>query len=94
MVFTTAGNLSEQAVALGKPFPCSSPLTLRWLLPAAWQLEVSGQDAAGKAAPPLRRRWTVALEAAAGPVTRFTRCVLARLLDGKCATMLLLCIIA
>ncbi len=72
-VVATAGNLSEQAVPLGQPFPCSSPLTLRWLLPAAWQLEVVGRDAVGNAAPPLRLGWTVALEAGAGLATRFTR---------------------
>lgn len=73
-VVTTAGNLSEQAVPLGQPFPCSSPLALRWLLPAAWQLEVTGQDAVRRTAAPLRLSWTVALEAGAGPAVRFTRC--------------------
>ncbi len=74
-VVVTAGNLSEQAVPLGLPFPCSSPLSLRWLLPAAWQLEVAGRDAVGNAAPPLRISWTVALGSEAGLVTRFTKCV-------------------
>ena len=72
---TTAGNLSEQAVPLGQPFPCSSPLALRWLLPATWQLEVAGRDAVGNTAPPLRLSWMVALEAGVGPVVRFTRWV-------------------
>lgn len=57
---------------LGQPFPCTSPLALRWLLPGAWQLEVAGRDAVSHAAAPLRLGWTVVLEAGAGPVLWFT----------------------
>lgn len=60
---------------LGQPFACASPLVLRWLLPAAWQLEVAGSDAVGNTATPLRLHWTVALEPGPGPVLRLTRCM-------------------
>ena len=87
-VVTTAGNLSEQAVPLGQPFPCSSPLTLRWLLPASWQLGVAGQDTTGSAAAPLRLSWRVELESRTGLVPRFTRCGLLLTAGWLCAEQL------
>jgi hypothetical protein len=61
-------------VTLGQPFNCTSPLVLHWLLPAAWSLQVVGQDLANNSADPLKVDWSVEYQAAAAPYTRFLRC--------------------
>lgn len=61
-------------VALGQPYPCTSPQLFHWLLPGSWSLQVVGRDAAGNAAPPLQAAWTVAFGQAGGLYTRFLRC--------------------
>lgn len=50
-------------IALGTPYPCTSPQDFHWLLPGAWQLRVGATDAAGNSASPLRANWTVAFSA-------------------------------
>ena len=64
---------TSQVVTLGTPFACTSPLPLRWLLPAQWSLSVVGTDGAGNAAAAQRADWTVAFPATPGALyTRFT----------------------
>lgn len=62
-VYAGAARLATLAVSLGQPFNCSSPLPLRWMLPAAWQLQVVGVDGAGNKAAPQDADWTVAFVA-------------------------------
>lgn len=69
-VYAGASRLATVPVSLGQPFNCSSPLPLRWMLPAAWQLQVVGVDGAGNKAAPQDAGWTVAF-AAGQQYTRF-----------------------
>lgn len=62
-VYAGAARLDTQAVFLGQPFNCSSPLPVFWILPAAWQLQVVGVDGAGNKAAPQNADWTVAFVA-------------------------------
>lgn len=68
------GNASNemQEVVLGQAFNCASPLYLHWLLPAAWDLSVVGQDPAGNVAAPQTHAWRVAY-AQGALYTRFLR---------------------
>lgn len=70
-VYAGASRMSTVPVSLGQPFNCTSPLPVRWLLPASWKVQVVGVDGAGNAAPPQEASWAVAF--AAGQLyTRFT----------------------
>ena len=68
------GTVNPKALPLGKPFNCSSPEVLHWLLPGRWALAVTGTDGAGNAAAPVEHAWTVAFQPGQ-QYTRFSRCV-------------------
>lgn len=51
---------------------CSAPLSVHWLLPGNWSLEINATDEAGNTSPtPATARWRVAFEPNT-PYVRFT----------------------
>ena len=64
-----SGSVVALPIQLGKPFNCTSPQTVSWMLPGRWKFSVEATDAAGNRAAPSLESWEVSLD----PTVRYVR---------------------